>query len=170
MVTMSKFKRLWNHACTGSLLARRHFPAPALSAIERAVRACEARHPGEIRFALEPSLPLLAVWRAMTARQRAIEVFSDLRVWDTEHNNGVLIYVLLADHAVEIVADRFVARGRVPQAEWDAACRAIERHFAKGQFEVGAIAGIEAVAEVLARYPPGPSDVGNELPDSPVRL
>ncbi|HEY1078112.1 MAG TPA: TPM domain-containing protein [Fontimonas sp.] len=167
---MSTFRRLWSHACTGSLAARRLFPASTLSAIEQAVRACESRHPGEIRFALEPSLPVRAVWRSMTARQRAIEVFADLRVWDTEHNNGVLIYVLLADHAVEIVADRFVARGRVPQTEWDSACRLIEDHFAQGRFEAGSVAGIEAVASILARYPPGPVDVGNELPDAPQRL
>lgn len=170
MVTMRQLKRLWIHACTGSLAARRVFPDSALGAIERAVRACEARHPGEIRFALEPSLPVPAVWHAMSARQRAIEVFAELRVWDTEHNNGVLIYVLLADHAVEIVADRCVAGGRVPQAEWDAACGLIERHFAEGRFEAGAVAGVEAVAEILARYPPGPGDVGNELPDAPARL
>lgn len=167
---MSKLKRLWTHACTGSLAARRVFPDSAMRVIEQAVRACESRHPGEIRFALEPSLPGLAVWRSMSARQRAIELFSELRVWDTAHNNGVLIYVLLADHAVEIVVDRFVARGRVPQVEWDAACRLIERHFVEGRYEAGAVAGIEAVAEVLARYPPGPDDAGNELPDAPVRL
>ncbi len=154
----------------GQLAARRSFPAVTLDAIEHAVRTCEARHPGEIRFALEPSLPAISLLRGTTPRQRAIQVFSDLRVWDTEHNNGVLIYVLLADHAVEIVADRFVARGRVPQAEWDAACRLIEGHFSKGQFEAGALAGIAAVADILARYPPGPRDVGNELPDPPVIL
>jgi uncharacterized membrane protein len=134
------------------------------------VKAAERRHSGEIRFAVEDSLPFRALWRGMTPRQRAIEKFTELRVWDTEHNNGVLIYVLFVDHAVEIVADRGVAGGRVPQAEWDACCRAMEGHFGKGDFREGALAGIDAVSAVLSRHPPGAPDAGNELPDRPAIL
>lgn len=167
---MNILKRLFKHASIGHWLARRAFPAATLLAIEQAVKACEHQHPGEVRFAVEPALPLHAVLQGVTPHARAVQVFSELRVWDTEHNNGVLIYVLLADRAVEIVADRGVARGRVPQAEWDAACRAIESHFREARFEAGALAGVQAVAAVLTRYPAGPKDVGNEQPDAPMML
>lgn len=167
---MNTLKRLFAHASTGHWLASKDFPAATLAAIERAVKACEHAHPGEIRFVVEPALHLRAVGQGVTARQRAEQVFSELRVWDTAHNDGVLIYVLLADRAVEIVADRGVAHGRVPQAEWDAACRVMQAHFRQSNFEAGAIAGVQAVAAVLARYPAGPKDVGNEQADAPVIL
>ena len=167
---MKTLQRLWTHACTGHLVARRHFPPATITAIERAVRDCESRHPGEIRFAVEPALNLSAVWRGVTPRERAVQVFAELRVWDTQHNNGVLIYVLLADHAVEIVADRGVARERVPAAEWDAVCRLMENRFQQGAFGEGAMAGITAVAGILAKYPPAFPDAGNELPDAPVMM
>ena len=167
---MKTLQRLWIHACTGRLALRRNFPPAALAAIERAVKECESRHPGEIRFALEPALSLAAVARGVTPRERATQVFSDLRVWDTAHNNGVLIYVLLADHAVEIVADRGVGRERVPQAEWDAVCRLMEDRFRRGAFGEGGMAGVAAVAAVLAKYPPAQPDAGNEFPDAPVLL
>ena len=140
------------------------------AALQRAVRECESRHAGEIRFAVEPALHLGAVARGLTPRERAQQVFSQLRVWDTAHNNGVLIYVLFADRAVEIVADRGVARERVPQAEWDAACRIMEGHYRAGVFGEGSVAGIAAVAAVLTKYPPLLPDVGNEFPDAPVIL
>lgn len=167
---MHTLKRLFAHASTGHWLASRDFPAATLAAIERAVKACEHEHPGEVRFAVEPALHLSAVLQGVTSRQRAVQVFSQLRVWDTEHNDGVLIYVLLADRAVEIVADRGVARGRVPQSEWDEACRSMQVHFREGRYEAGAVAGVQAVAAVLARYPAGPKDVGNEQSDTPVIL
>ncbi|MGQ0621359.1 MAG: TPM domain-containing protein [Panacagrimonas sp.] len=136
-----------------------------MNAIEEAIRRCEREHPGEIRFAVDPALSLSELWHRITPRERAIEAFSQLRVWDTEHNNGVLIYLLLADRDVEIVADRGVGDGRVPQAQWQACCQVMEKHFGRGNFRDGAIAGIEAVAEVLARHPPDKADVRNELPD-----
>lgn len=162
--------RLGRNLLAGRWTVRRYFPSLALDAVEQAVRACESRHAGEIRFAVEASLPLGAVLAGVSPRDRAVEVFSQLRVWDTEHNNGVLIYLLLSEHDVEIVADRAVAGGRVPQAEWEACCQAMEAQFRAGAFEAGAIAGVEAVADVLARHPPGRPDVGNELPDRPVIL
>jgi uncharacterized membrane protein len=162
--------RVWRHFNTGTRDVRRAFPRDALDAITAAVKAAEQRHSGEIRFAVEDSLPFRALWRGVTPRQRAIGKFAELRVWDTAHNNGVLIYVLLADRAVEIVADRGVAGGRVPQAEWDACCRVMEARFRKGAYREGAIAGVEAVAAVLAKHPPGAPDAGNELPDRPALL
>ena len=167
---MSTLTRLFKHAFTGHFAVRRAFPATKLKAIENAVRECESQHSGQIRFAVEGSLHLAAVLRGVSSRERAVQVFSDLRVWNTENNDGVLIYVLLADHAVEIVADRGIARGRVPQSEWDAVCREMEKHFGAGLFETGSVAGVQAVADVLARYPAGPPDIGNELPDAPVIL
>jgi hypothetical protein len=161
--------RWWRHL-SGRWASRRLFPAAVLDAIERAVRDCESRHPGEIRFVIEGALPLADLFEGIHPRERAVELFSDLRVWDTEHNNGVLIYVLLADRDVEIVADRGVAGGRVPVTEWEACCRVIESHYKAGRFEAGSIAGIEAVAAVLARFPPDRPDVGNEMPNAPVLL
>ncbi len=162
--------RLWRHLLHGPRALRRNFPPAVLKRIEQVVSDCEGRHPGEICFALESSLPVEAAWHGVTPRHRAIEAFSALRVWDTEHNNGVLIYLLLADHDVEIVADRGVAGGRVLSAEWSNVCRLMERHFRAGDFADGAVAGIEAVADVLARYPPGDASIGNELPNAPVVL
>ncbi|WP_020651098.1 TPM domain-containing protein [Solimonas variicoloris] len=162
--------RLIRHLTATPWRRRRCFPPQALAAIEAAVRACESRHAGEIRFAVETALPLHRVWAGLTPRERAAEVFAQLRVWDTEHNNGVLIYVLLADRDVEIVADRGVGNARVPAAEWQACCQLIEAQFHAGRYAEGACAGIAAVAEVLARHPPARRDAGNELPDAPVLL
>lgn len=167
---MAKLKRVWRHLSTGTLAQRRAFPPDTLAAITAAVRACERRHAGEIRFAVEAALSPAAAWAGVSARTRAIEVFSQLRVWDTAHNNGVLIYVLLADRAVEIVADRGVAAGRVDPAEWQRPCTLMREAFRAGRYAEGAVAGIEAVADVLARHPPGEPDVGNEMADEPVLL
>jgi uncharacterized membrane protein YgcG len=165
-----KLARLWRHANTGSLAVRRHFPGATLDAIAHAIQACEGRHGGEIRFAVEDSLALLEVWRGLTPREVAVRKFAELGVWDTANSDGVLIYVLLADRDVEIVADRGVGAGKVPQDEWEQCCRVMEAHFREGRFREGAVAGIEAVAAVLARHPAGPPDAGNELPDRPAVL
>jgi uncharacterized membrane protein len=154
----------------GPWTLRRLFPAAVLAEIEAAAKAIESRHAGEIRFAIEAALEPAAIWRGITPRQRAVQVFAQLGVWDTAHNDGVLIYLLLADRDVEIVADRGAGGGLVPQEEWEACCRTMETHFGKGDFRSGALAGIEAVASVLARYGPGRVDAGNELPDRPAIL
>lgn len=167
---VSSMRRWWRHLMTGSLARRRAFPEMTLAAIKAAIQQCERAHPGEIRFALDTALSLPELWHGLSARACAEEAFARLRVWDTERNNGVLIYVLLADHAVEIVADRGVGNGQVPVEEWQACCRVMEAHFAKGHFRDGAVAGVKAVAAVLERYPgPGP-DAGNELLDAPALL
>ena len=167
---MSRLARICRHWFTTHRATRRHFPAASLQRIEREIGTCEERHSGEIRFAVEAALHPAQLWRGLTPRQRAVEVFAQLRVWDTEHNNGVLIYLLLADRTVEIVADRGVAGGRIAEGEWDAVCRLMEKYFREGEFEDGVVAGIEAVADVLARYPPGAPRTANELPDAPVIL
>lgn len=143
------------------------FSARSLRAIEQAIRETEATHAGQIRFAVEASLDLAALRRDMTARDRAIEMFAQLRVWDTEHNNGVLIYLLLADRDVEIVADRGI-HAKVGHAAWESICRDMETTFRQGQFETGVIAGIHAVGSHLQRHFPGKPAASNELPDRPI--
>lgn len=145
------------------------FPRSTLDAIEAAIKASESRHSAELRFVIETSLPVLEVMRGKSSRHRAVEVFGRMRVWDTEENSGVLIYVLLAEHRLEIVADRGLAK-RVEQREWDAISRDMLAAYAQGQFLQGSVAGIEAITGLLERhFPPGASNP-NELPDRPVLL
>lgn len=147
----------------------RALPNAALGRIEKAIQKAEAEHRGEIRFAVEAALESGALLSGQSPRSRALEVFSLLRVWDTEENNGVLIYLLLADRAAEIVVDRGV-HAKVEAAEWRQVCRRMEGAFAKGEFEHGVVSGIEEVSRVLARhFPPRPGEP-NELPDQPAVL
>jgi uncharacterized membrane protein len=132
---------------------RRAFSEEALERIQQAIAESETSHSGEIRFAVEAALPWSYLKRDAAARQRAAMVFAKLRVWDTEQNNGVLIYVELADHSIEIVADRGMA-ARVPRPEWDAICAVMRDHFGSGRFEQGAVEGIRAVGALMARHFP----------------
>ncbi|MGH8748288.1 MAG: TPM domain-containing protein [Burkholderiales bacterium] len=162
-------RRFLRHLFSDRAAARRAFPAPVLRAIEAEIKAQESLHRGELRFAIEASLPITHLARRLTPRERALEVFGRLRVWDTEHNNGVLVYVLLADRSVEIVADRGIA-ARVPQPEWDAVCRAMGEAFHAGDFERGALVGLRRIGALLARhFAAGPGNA-DELPDAPVIL
>ena len=162
-------KRIMRHLSTGRAAVRRVFPPRTMHQIENAIRSTEARHSGQIRFAVEASLELAPLLAGQSARQRSIEVFSKLRVWDTEHNNGVLIYLLLADRDVEIVADRGI-HVRLGQMVWETICQDMEKSFRDGKFEAGVVAGIHAVGEHLSRHFPAHSGNVNELPDSPVVL
>ena len=150
-------------------LTRRAFPAASLQAIEAAVAAAERRHSGELRFVVEGGLPLALLWRDLSPRARAQELFAQLRVWDTEHNSGVLIYVQLIDHRVEIVADRGIA-ARVPQTQWEDVCRGMEQAFARGAYGAGAVAAVERVGAILAGHFPAAADQVNELADRPLVL
>jgi uncharacterized membrane protein len=164
------FKRVLRHLFTGPLAVRKAFPATALTAIEYAIAQSEFGHRGEIRFAVEAALDMLPLVRATSARERAIEVYSQLRVWDTEHNNGVLIYLLLADRDVEIVADRGID-AKVGHAKWETICHEMETHFSQGQFESGIISGIQSVGRHLQEhFPVGRESGENELPNKPVIL
>ncbi len=164
---MVKIKRWLIHTFMPPWRWRLAFPAAVLKDIEMAVKQSERQHRGELRFAIENALAPSRVWRGMSARQRATDVFSNLRVWDTEENSGVLIYLLLADREVHIVADRGIAR-RVPQAEWDAVAQAMRKAFRQGDFRRGSIEGIERITIMLAtHFPPGASNP-NELPNKPV--
>jgi uncharacterized membrane protein len=162
-------QRALRHLFTTHWSARRHFPRSTLNEIESAVRAAEATHAGQLRFVVESALHLPQLWQRTTSRQRALQVFAALGVWDTAANNGVLIYVLLADRAVEVVADRGIAE-RVEPAEWNVICRDMERHFREGRFRPGSVSGVQAVGALLARHFPGSLDGFNELPDKPVIL
>ncbi len=145
------------------------FPQNALLAIESAIGATEALHSGQVRFAVEGALDLLPLLKGQTAAERAVEVFSQLRIWDTEHNNGLLIYLLLADSAVEIVADRGIHR-KVGTEEWQAICCTMETSFKQGHFDSGVIAGIHAVTERLAQHFPARGEKYNELSDEAIIL
>jgi uncharacterized membrane protein len=157
------------HLSTGRAAVRRAFPSRTLDAIERAIGEAESKHDGQIRFAVEAALELAPLLAGQTGQQRAVEVFSKLRVWDTEHNNGVLIYLLLADRDVEIIADRGI-HARLGQETWEAICRDMEAAFRNGEFEVGVLAGIHAVGEHLARHFSARGNKPNEMPDRPVVL
>jgi uncharacterized membrane protein len=165
------WSRWFRHTFATGGATRRAFPPAALGRIEAAVDASEQLHSGEIRVAIEGALEPSEIARGRTPRARALEVFADLGVWDTEANNGVLIYVLLADRNVEIVADRGF-NGRVTAAEWSAVCENMEREFRAGRFAEGLVAGIGAVGRIIgAHYPqrPGQRDE-DELPDRPALL
>ncbi len=162
--------RVLKHLATPDWVVRRAFPAHTGEAVVAAVRAAELAHNVELRVALEVGLPLAALLRGQGSRERAIELFSTLRVWDTEHNTGVLIYVQFVDRKIEIVADRGIS-AQVKQEEWDGACAQMAREFAAGRFEEGALAGIAAITQLLQRHvPPPPRGDRDELSDRPVVL
>ena len=164
-----KLTRLLRHLTMPQWRAGQVLPRGALRQIERVIAEAESRHSGQIRFAVENALDLHALLRGESARERAIEVFAALRVWDTEHNNGVLIYLLLADRDVEIVADRGIHE-RVGSHAWEEVCREMEAAFQKGRFDVGVFGGIARVSRYLETYFPGQAPGTNELPDRPVVL
>ena len=161
--------RWLGHLFTDHWSVRRAFPPTAMRAIEKAIGEEERRHGGQLRFAVEASLPLGELLRGVRSRERAVECFGRLRVWDTEHNSGVLIYLLLADRRVEIVADRGI-HGKVGTTAWEAICGEMQQEFARGQFERGVVIGVRAISDLLAAHFPPSGDGPNELPDRPVVL
>jgi uncharacterized membrane protein len=160
-------KRIGKHLLEHHWRVRRIFPPKVLAAIEQAIKAGEATHSGQLRFVVEGALDGKPLFRNQPARERALDIFSHLRIWDTAHNNGVLIYLLLADRQVEIVADRGID-AKVGAAGWEAICREMERDFKAGNFEAGVIKGIDAVSRQLAAHFPKHGAGPNELPDAPV--
>lgn len=147
----------------------RAFPSTALAAIEEEIKLAERSHTGEICFAVEGALHTGPLFRGQSARERAIEVFSRLRVWDTQHNNGVLIYLLLADRDVEIVVDRDID-AKVGEQGWQEICRRMEDAFRQGNYQEGVISGIHAVAERLTEHFPALGENPDELSNRPVVL
>jgi uncharacterized membrane protein len=147
--------------------ARRVFTPKVLADIEAATKAGEATHSGQVRFVVEGALDGMPLLRHQTARGRALDIFARLRIWDTAHNNGVLIYLLLADRKVEIIADRGID-ARVGAQGWENICRTMEADFREGRFEAGVLKGIDAVSRELAKYFPPHGPHANELPDKQV--
>ena len=161
--------RLLSHMITDHLAVKRAFPVLVLAQIEHAITAGERTHRGQVCFAVEGALPPLRVMRHLTPRERALEVFGLLRVWDTEENAGVLIYLLLADRDVEIVADRGIDRA-VNDAAWQAICTRMETSFREGRFAEGVVTGVVEISALLAQHFPRTGTGANEIPDRPVVL
>lgn len=161
--------RIFRHLLMTDWQVKRAFPPDSLRAIEQAIKASETTHTGEIRFVIEGALETWPLLQGQTARERAIEVFSQQRLWDTEHNNGVLIYLLLADRDVEIVADRKI-HALVGSREWESICRSMETAFRQADFERGVVDGIQAVTRHLVKHFPASGANPNELPDTPMLL
>jgi uncharacterized membrane protein len=159
--------RIGKHLLQHRWRVRKIFPRPVLAAIEQAIKRAEVGHSGQIRFVVEGALDGTPLFRGQSARDRALDIFSQLRIWDTADNNGVLIYLLLADRKVEIIADRGID-AKVGAAGWESICRMMEAEFRQGNFAAGVGSGIAAVSERLATYFPSASTAGNELPDAPV--
>lgn len=162
-------QRIARHLLVTDGQIRRAFGGDALSKIEQAIQASETAHRGEIRFVVEAALDGAPLFKGQSTRERAIDLFSQLRVWDTQDNTGVLIYLLLADRAVEIVADRGIA-ARVDAQEWSKVCRQMEAAFGQSNFEGGAVSGVQAVTQHLVKHFPADGPNVNELPDRPVVL
>lgn len=165
----SKLARIWRHLWLDESDTRKAIPHEAAERLKQRVAASEQRHTGQVRICIEAALPLSYLWRHATPRQRAVAQFGKLRVWDTEHNNGVLIYLLLAERAIEIVADRGLAR-HVPPHAWHPIVERMGASLREGRFEDGVTQALEEVSALLVeRFPAQPGATNpNELPDAPV--
>ena len=162
-------RRMMRHLLTPNWFAQRVLSSADLTAIESAVAASEKKHRGELRFVFEGPLPLIALWQDWPVRHRATQLFAQLGVWDTAENSGLLIYVQLIDHRVEILADRGIAQC-VPQVQWDALCRGLETAFSQKNYRGGALEAITKASELLAQHFPARTENPNELPNRPLRL
>ena len=160
-------KRWLRHEFTGKRALRRVLPPESMQRLTKEIAASEKRHGGELRLVVECALDLPLLWRGVSAHERAIQVFSKMHVWDTEANNGVLIYLLLADRHVQIVADRGIDH-IVGKTEWDRICSLMEEGFRKGRFEEGLLRGIGEITAHLEPNFPHRDDDQNELPDEPL--
>ena len=166
---LDRLRRIFRHRWLDESDTRRAIPPDLAQRLGQRVAASERRHSGEIRIYVEAGLPLSYLWRDATARERAIAMFGKLRVWDTEQNNGVLIYLLLAEHAIELVADRGLAQ-RVPNEEWRAIVARMGSAFREGRFEDGLTQALAEVSVLLVQHFPLAAGVAdtNELPDEPL--
>ena len=166
---MQRIQRLLRHRWHDESDTQRAIPPALAQRLAERVAASERRHSGEVRIYVEAGLPLSYLWRDAKPRERAIAMFGKLGVWDTEHNNGVLIYLLLAEHAIEIVADRGLTR-HVPQAQWQEIVQRMGGAFRAGRYEEGLAQAVDEVTALLVRhFPLGEGEANpNELPDQPV--
>lgn len=161
-----KLARLFKHLLTPPWLALRRFPPALRDEIAAAVAASERLHRGELRIAIEGPLSIGELWNSVLPRERALKLFAKLRVWDTDENSGVLIYLQLLDRNVEILADRGIA-AKVPQATWEALCRDLEAAMRSGDCRTGVLAAIDNATRLLAMHFPVRDANPNELPDAP---
>jgi len=169
MTWTAKLRRIMRHRWLDESDTRRIMPPDLLERLARRVAASEKRHSGEVRIYVEAGLPMSYLLRNATPRERAIAMFGKLRVWDTAHNNGVLIYLLVAERAIEIVADRGL-NDRVPPAEWQAIVERMRTAFRESHYEDGLTHALEEVSALLVQHFPlaaGETNP-NELPDAPV--
>jgi uncharacterized membrane protein len=166
---LAKFRRMLRHRWLDDSDTRRAIPADMSQRLAERVAASEKRHTGEVRLCIEAGLPFSYLWRSASARERAVAMFGKLRIWDTENNNGVLIYLLLAEHAIEIVADRGLSR-HVTADQWQAMVARMSAAFQEGRFEDGLTQALEEVSALLVEHFPAPEGAANanELPDAPV--
>jgi uncharacterized membrane protein len=164
-----RLRRAARHAGSSAADARRAFPAATLAAVSEAISAGEQTHRGEVRLIVEKAMPLAAVWAGISDRQRALALFADYGIWDTEDNCGVLVYVNLADRKVEIVADRGIDR-KIDAATWRAVCQALTAGYARGEFHDSTLAAIGQVNQLLRQHFPSNGPRPNELPDRPLML
>jgi uncharacterized membrane protein len=164
---MIKFKRLLRHGFMLPSAVKRYFPASSLQHIEAEIAKSETQHLGEIRFVVESHLSIMDILRKKSAKKRAIEVFSQFHIWDTEQNNGVLIYLLLADHDFEILGDRGIHQ-HVGAAGWERISQQMEAMFRKGQFEAGVVFGIHQIGEYLSQHFPAQGENENVLPNQAI--
>jgi uncharacterized membrane protein len=168
-VSDKRAPRLLRHLGSSAAAARKAFPPSTLDAITRAIAAGEQSHRGEVRLIVERAMPAAAVWANMTDRQRALALFADYGIWDTEENCGVLLYVNLADRKVEIVADRGINR-KIDPATWQAVCRTLTEGYARGEFHDSTLAAVQQVNDLLRLHFPSDGPRPNELPDQPLML
>lgn len=165
----TRLARAWRHWRTTAAVGRRAFPPETLDAIGKAITAGEQTHRGEVRLIVENAMPFEAIMDDVSNRQRAAALFAEHGVWDTEDNCGVLIYVNLAEHKVDIVTDRAIGR-KVEPAAWQQVCVTLTAGFAKGEFHHSTVAAVNQVNALLARHFPANGARANELPDHPIVL
>jgi uncharacterized membrane protein len=165
----NRLRRTLRHLFSTRNEAERAFPPDALAELTQAITAGEQTHRGEVRLIVEKALPLSLAWAGVTNRQRAIALFADYGIWDTEDNCGVLIYVNLADRKVDIVADRGIDR-KIDAATWQGICDTMTRGFARGEFRAATLTAIAQVNQLLRNHFPSGGARPNELPDRPVML
>ena len=170
---LKSISRFFKHLISNVWQVRHHFSESALHNIEKAIRSSEKSHNGEICFIVEAGLHPMEIRYKKSPRKRAIELFSLFKIWDTEHNNGVLIYLLLADRDVEIVADRGIHQ-HVGNAAWERICQQMEAKFRRAEFEDGVLQGIADIGALLeTHFPHSASNEAqkvNELPNAPIIL
>lgn len=166
---MNKFSRALRHLSTTRYSGKKAFPCATLTAIQQAIADGESLHRAEIRLIVEPSLELSAILAGVSSRQRAHELFSQYRIWDTEENAGILIYIELADHQVEIVADRGIA-GLIPKHHWQAVCKTMTEGFAQGKYHDSVLAGLHQLNALLQEHFPEQETQANQLSNKPILL